>query len=57
VLAPMEASGKGGEPVRAAEVWNASGVEVPFYRGWERGSGGGKGGGTTGVIATVVNGD
>jgi hypothetical protein len=30
VLAPMEASGKGGEPVRAAEVWNASGVEVPF---------------------------
>jgi hypothetical protein len=24
-------------------VWNASGVEVPFYRGWERGSGGGEG--------------
>jgi hypothetical protein len=41
----------------AAEVWNASGVEVPYYRGWERGSGGGKGGGMTGVIAVVVNDD
>jgi hypothetical protein len=38
-------------------VWNASWVEVPFYWGWERGSGGGKGGGMTGVIAAVVNGD
>jgi hypothetical protein len=34
-------------------VWNALGVEVPFYRGWERGSGGG----LTRVIAVVVNGD
>jgi hypothetical protein len=40
-----------------AEVWNASGVEVPFYRGWERDSGDGKGGGMIGVIAVVVNGD
>jgi hypothetical protein len=38
-------------------VWNASGVEVPFFRGRERGSGSGKGDGMTGVIATVVNGD
>jgi hypothetical protein len=38
-------------------VWNASGVEVLFYRGWERGSGGGKGGGMTRVIAAMVNGD
>jgi hypothetical protein len=40
-----------------AEVWNASVVEVPFYRGWERGSGGGKCGGLTKLIAAVVNGD
>jgi hypothetical protein len=31
--------------------------EVPFYRGWERGSSDGKGGGISGVIAAVVNGD
>jgi hypothetical protein len=40
-----------------AEVWNASGVEEPFYRDWERGSGGGKGSGMTRVIVAVVNGD
>jgi hypothetical protein len=38
-------------------VWNASGAEVPFYRGWERGSVGGKGGGMTRVIVAVVNGN
>jgi hypothetical protein len=38
-------------------VWNASRVEVPFYRGWERGLSSGKGGGMTGVIAAMVNGD
>jgi hypothetical protein len=38
-------------------VWNVLGVDVPFYRGWERGSGGGKGSGMTGVIVAVVNGD
>jgi hypothetical protein len=30
-------------------VWNALRVKVPFYRGWERGSSCGKGGGMTGV--------
>jgi hypothetical protein len=38
-------------------VWNASGEEVPFYRGWERGSGSGKGGGMTEVIVALVNGN
>jgi hypothetical protein len=38
-------------------VWNALGVEVPFYRSWKRGSDSGKGGGMTGVIAVVVNDD
>jgi hypothetical protein len=36
-----------------AKVWNASGVEVSFYRGWERGSGGGM----IGVMAAVVKGN
>jgi hypothetical protein len=59
VLAPMEASGE--EERRAGEgrlrCGMLQGGEVPFYRGWERGSGGGKGGGISGVIAAVVNGD
>jgi hypothetical protein len=38
-------------------VWNASGVVVPFYRGWVRGSGGGKGSVMIRVIAAVVSGD
>jgi hypothetical protein len=44
VLAPMEASWEEGR--RASEGWLRCGmlrVEVPFYRGWERGSGGGEG--------------
>jgi hypothetical protein len=36
-----------------AEVWNASGMEVPFYRGWEWGSDNGM----IRVIVKVVNGD
>jgi hypothetical protein len=38
-------------------VWNALGVEVPFYRGSERGSSSDKGGGMTELIAAVVNGN
>jgi hypothetical protein len=38
VLVPMEASGEEGRRAgRAAEVYNASRVEVPFYRVGRRG--------------------
>jgi hypothetical protein len=39
------------------ECGDGWGCSSPFYLGWERDSGSGKGGGMTGVIAEVVNGD